>query len=70
MPVEVADETDEEASVAALDTEELASLRTDWASALTEVAKRAAAEKAAVVWKRMMSRRELSSNRPSLDWQE
>lgn len=29
MPVEVADETDEEASVAALDTEELASLSTD-----------------------------------------
>ena len=62
MLVEVADETDEEASVAALDTAELASLSTDCASALTEPASRAAAEIAAVVWKRMMNRREPSSN--------
>lgn len=46
MLVEVADE---EASVAALATEELASLSTDCASALTELASRAAAEIAAVV---------------------
>lgn len=31
------------------------SLRTDWASAWTEPAKRAAAERAAVAWKRMMN---------------
>jgi hypothetical protein len=56
MPVEVAEESDEEASVAALDTDELASLRTDCASALTEPANKAAAERAAVLEKRMLSR--------------
>lgn len=50
---EVADETAEEASLAALAAAELASLRTDCASALTP-ANKAAAEKAAVAWKRMM----------------
>lgn len=54
IPVEVAEETDEEASVAALDTEELASLSTDCASALTVPVSRAAADRAAVVWKRMI----------------
>jgi hypothetical protein len=49
----VADSTAEEASVATLETAELASLRTDCASALTDPASRAAAERAAVEWKRM-----------------
>lgn len=43
----------EVASLTALDTEELASLRTDCASALTVPANKAAAEMAAVVGKRM-----------------
>jgi hypothetical protein len=53
---EVDDEaTEEEASVAALDTEELASLRTDCASALTVPASKAAAERAAVAEKRILT---------------
>lgn len=48
--MEVDDSTAEETSLA---TEEAASLRTDWASALTVPASRAAAESAAVAWKRM-----------------
>ena len=46
--------TDEEASLATLDTEELASLRTDCASALTVPASKAAAERAAAAEKRMV----------------
>lgn len=55
---EVADSTADEASVAALETEELASERTDCASAFTDPANRAAAEMAAVAWKRMMKVRQ------------
>lgn len=51
---DVAEETTDEASLAALATDELASLRTDWASALTLPARRAAAEMAAVAEKRMV----------------
>lgn len=51
----VADSTTEEASLATLETDELVSLRTDWASALTDPASRAAAERAAVAWKRIMA---------------
>ncbi len=47
---------EDEASVAALDTEELASLRTDCASALTVPASKAAAEMAAVAEKRIVTR--------------
>jgi len=47
--------TEEGASVAALDTEELASLRTDCASALTVPASNAAAERAAVAEKRILT---------------
>jgi hypothetical protein len=46
--------TEEEASLAALDTEELASLTTDCASALTVPASKIAAEKAAFAEKRMV----------------
>jgi hypothetical protein len=47
--------TEEEASPAALDTEELASLMTDCASALTVPASKAAAEMAAVAEKRILT---------------
>jgi hypothetical protein len=47
------EDVDEVASLTALDTEELASLRTDCASALTVPTSKAAAEMAAVAGKRM-----------------
>ncbi len=51
---EATEEAAEEASLAALETEELASLRTDCASAWTVPASKAAAEMAAVAEKRMV----------------
>lgn len=65
MPVEVAEAEDSaaEASLATLETEELASLRTDWASALTDPASRAAAERAAAAWKRIAATEENRSDR-------
>ena len=55
MEVGVADSTAVEASLATLETEELASLKTDWASALTAPERKAAAEMAATIEVRIMS---------------
>jgi hypothetical protein len=59
---------DEVASLAALDTEELASLRTDCASALTVPASKAAAEMAAVAEKRILTQLQRIDQSDQVNW--